>query len=254
MTLMPSGRGESVESDVGTGIDRETMAVRDSVSVLRSYHNEGADVFAGSLMLQAADASGSVGIVAPDTLAASYDLVFPESPLSAGDMLVVDSVTDNVASLISQTAPIVSTIARFSVSATAGTIDASSWYTVSFNREDEGQSWASNSSGEITLDAGTYLITADITVDESSGNNRTQFEHRAQLNTTGSWGASTTIDGTLRKSYSRNNAAGAQSVSMTFIVDIASATAFRIQSKRDTGVSDGEWIADGNSVTILRVA
>jgi len=143
--------------------------------------------------------------------------------------------------------------ARFSVSATTGTIDASAWYTVPFNREDYAQDWTSNSSGEITLQPGLYQITVDVTVDESSGDNRTQFEHRAQLNTTGSWGSSATVDGTERKSYSRNNTAGAQSVSMTFIVDIDEATAFRIQSKRDTGVSDGEWIADGSSATILKL-
>jgi hypothetical protein len=141
-------------------------------------------------------------------------------------------------------------LARFSLSAAAGTY-TTTYTTVPLDRVDNSQSWASNSSGTITLDAGTYLVMADVTTDELSGSNRTEFESVAMENSTGSYVA---VPGTIRRHYSRTSSQAAQSASMSFLVVFGSSKSIQIQSRRFSGSSTGWWVTDGVSVTIQKIA
>lgn len=138
---------------------------------------------------------------------------------------------------------------RVSLSSTTGSY-TTTLVTLPFDRVDRSASWLSNSSGAITLSAGTYIVSADITTDESSGNNRTEFESLAQSNATGSYVA---IPGTVRRHYSRLNAQGSQSASISFVITLTSSSEIRIQSRRVSGTGTGEWLADGSSVTIQKI-
>lgn len=140
-------------------------------------------------------------------------------------------------------------VSRFSLSATTGSFTTSAT-TCPLDREDAAQSWSTNSSGAITLDAGTYMVTADITIDESSGNNRTEFGSVLQDNSSGSY---VDVAGTERRHYSRNNSQGAQSASATCVLVFGSSASVRMQSRRVAGSNTGEWIADGCSITILKI-
>lgn len=139
--------------------------------------------------------------------------------------------------------------ARFSLSTTSGSFTTTST-TCPLDREDVSQDWVSNSSGVLTLDAGTYLVTADVTIDETSGNNRTEFGSVLQSNSSGSY---VDVAGTERRHYSRNNAQGSQSASATCILILASSTSIRVQSRRVSGSSTGEWLGDGCAVTLLKI-
>jgi len=140
--------------------------------------------------------------------------------------------------------------ARFSLAATTGSFTSAA--TLPFDREDRGQSWASLSSGEVTLSVGEYLVLADVTTDEASGNNRTEFESVLEANDGGKgWAA---VAGTTRRHYSRLGAQGAQSASISAIIVAEWSLPIRVQSSRASGTSVGQWIADGSSITILRMA
>lgn len=139
--------------------------------------------------------------------------------------------------------------ARFSLSSTTGSFTTTATV-CPLDREDEAQSWASNSSGTVTLDAGTYVVTADVTIDETAGNNRTEFGSVIQDNSSGSY---VDVPGTERRHYSRNNAQGGQSASATCVLTLASSASVRIRSRRVSGTNTGEWIADGSSLTILKL-
>lgn len=141
------------------------------------------------------------------------------------------------------------TLARVSLGSTTGSF-TTTLTTLPFDRVDQSQSWLSNSSGVLTLDAGDYIVTADVTTDETTGNNRTEFESIAQSNATGSY---VTVPGCVRRHYSRLSAQGAQSSSMTFALSLSESSSIRIQSRRASGTSTGEWIADGSSVTIQKI-
>lgn len=135
---------------------------------------------------------------------------------------------------------------RFSISTDAGSIQ-NSLVTLPFDREDLANSIASNNNGEITVnESGLYLISIDVTIDEFSGNNRTEYETLLELN-------SSFVDGTIRKHYSRNNNQGASSASINITLDLVATDVLRIRSIRSSGSSTGWWIADGSSLTITRL-
>ena len=142
------------------------------------------------------------------------------------------------------------TAARFSNSATTGSFTTADTV-LPFNTEDAAQSWATNTSGTVALDAGTYLLLADVTIDENAGNNRTEFGTHMEENSSGSF---VEIPGTQRRHYSRNNAQGAQSASISAVVTFASAASVRVLSRRRSGSNTGEWIANGCSLTVVKLA
>jgi len=140
--------------------------------------------------------------------------------------------------------------ARFSLNGTTGSF-GSTPVTLPFNRTDLSNSIATNSSGEITINStGTYLITADITTDELTGNNRTEFASFLELDT-GSGFAE--VDGTQRRHYSRNNAQGAQSASINIALSLTSGDVIRIRSYQNSGGDTGQWIDDGSSISIVNL-
>jgi hypothetical protein len=141
-------------------------------------------------------------------------------------------------------------VARFYVSATTGSF-ATTATVLPFNTTDASQAWASNSSGAITLDSGTYIIWADITVDEAAGNNRTEFGSHMQENSSGGYAE---IVGTQRRSYSRLAVQGAQSVSISTVLTFGSSASVRAISQRISGTNTGEWLANGSSITILKLS
>ena len=119
--------------------------------------------------------------------------------------------------------------------------------TLPFDRADRTASWASLSSGEITIStAGKYLILADVTTIEQSGNNRTEFESQLQLN-------GTLVPGTKRRHYSRLSNQGQQSASISAVLDLSASDVIRVQSNRFSGSSTGGWLGDGCSITIVRI-
>lgn len=141
-------------------------------------------------------------------------------------------------------------VARYHLAATTGSF-TTTLTTLPFDTADQDPSWAKNTAGVVNLGSGTYQITADVTIDESAGSNRTEFESVAQDDSSGSY---VTIGGTVRRHYSRNNAQGAQSASMTFVLVLASAANVRIQSRRVTGSNTGQWLAGGSAITVLKLA
>lgn len=142
-------------------------------------------------------------------------------------------------------------VARYSLSASTGTISGTA-ATALLDREDDAQSWASNSSGELTLNTGQYLITADMTINQNAGNNRAEFSSFVQSNATGSW---VDIPGTERRYYSRNSTQGDSSGSATFYIDVQSSYAIRVQAQRTSGSGTvtAQFLGDGCAVTITRI-
>jgi hypothetical protein len=140
--------------------------------------------------------------------------------------------------------------ARFYVSATAGSFTTTAT-TVPFDTEEFAQSWATNTSGEVELTTGIYLLLADVTIDEAAGNNRTEFGSHMETDSSGSW---VDLPGTQRRHYSRNNAQGAQSASISTVVSFSSTASVRVLSRRQVGSSTGEWLVNGSSITIVRLA
>lgn len=140
---------------------------------------------------------------------------------------------------------------RASLSATAGGFSTVR-ETLPLDRVDRAQSWASLSSGVVTVPAGEYLVLADVTTDELSGNNRTEFETVLQANDGGKgW---TDVPGTVRRHYSRLGAQGAQSASIAVQVVAGGSTELRVQSIRASGTNVGQWPADACSLTIVRLS
>lgn len=141
--------------------------------------------------------------------------------------------------------------ARFYIDADSGSF-TTTFTQVPFNVAATPQSWVANSGGELTLQPGTYLISTDITIGESAGNNRTEFESKLQTDSSGSYAD---IDGTIRRHYSRNSTQGAQSASITNIpIVVTTAHNIRAMSRRRTGSNTGLWPANGSSITILKIA
>lgn len=141
--------------------------------------------------------------------------------------------------------------ARFSLSATAGSFTTTD-VVLPFDRTDVAQSWANNTSGVIRInEAGTYMVTADVTMDELSGNNRTEFQSRLLEDSSGLF---VDVPGTTRRHYSRNSAQGAQSASMTALVVLTGSTQIEVLARRVTGSNTGEFLGEGSQITIVKLA
>lgn len=198
--------------------------------------NDGAGVFSGT-----GDPSVSGGTAAP--LGSFYINV------SDGSWWRKTSATDTdwtKQEIVSSALP----CSRHSISSDTGSIQATP-QTLPFDREDKADSITTNSSGEITINEdGTYLINVDVTIDEFSGNNRTEFGSYLELDT-GSGFAE--VAGTQRRHYSRNNSQGATSTSINVALILSDGDIIRVRGLRQSGPSTGWWIADGSSITITRL-
>ena len=142
-------------------------------------------------------------------------------------------------------------VAQYSLATSAGTITNVA-STLPFDTEEKGQNWSANSSGEITLQPGSYMVTASVTPDQNAGNNRIELSSVVQSNESGSF---VDVPGTERRHYSRLTSHSGTYATMTFLLNVETAYAIRIQTRRFTGSSTVicEWLGNGCSMIISRL-
>lgn len=103
------------------------------------------------------------------------------------------------------------------------------------------------SSGAVTVvNAGTYEISYDCSVDEASGNNRTEFASALFLN-------GSELGGTRGFMYSRLNAQGANSASCRIVKTLSASDVIDMRAARLSGPSTGEFIANGSRLFIRKI-
>ena len=90
--------GGQSQSSFSDGVRRRLEKVVDGIAILRNYQNGGQDVFAGSIGLESADASGMVFIEAPETIQ-EYAIKMPASAPVADEILKAGSISSGTASM-----------------------------------------------------------------------------------------------------------------------------------------------------------
>ena len=104
------------------------------------------------------------------------------------------------------------------------------------------------SSGVITVvNAGTYEISYDVSIDENAGNNRTEFMGRL-------YDGTAEYVNTRSFTYSRNNAAGAGTGSCRTIKTLSSSDTIELQAARNKGAGTGEFLGDGCRITVRKIS
>jgi hypothetical protein len=105
-------------------------------------------------------------------------------------------------------------------------------------------------SAEVTItEDSRYSIVARVSLDEQSGNNRTEGEIRI-LEDTGS--GFVEVPGTRGYLYSRQNSQGANTATVKFIKDYSVNSKIKVQARRSSGNSTLEFIPNGSSLIIQK--
>jgi len=108
-----------------------------------------------------------------------------------------------------------------------------------------------NPNPDVTIgETGTYLIIAEITIDQVSGNSRSTAEMRLVVDTGGGYNE---IDGTRARMYSRNNARGEQVGSVSIIRDFTAGDQIKAQAQRFSGAGSFQILADNSRLSILNL-
>ncbi len=102
------------------------------------------------------------------------------------------------------------------------------------------------------LISGRYFFIADITIDEFSGDNRTEFEFYIESDLQDGSGFQE-VRGTRRRTYSRLSDQGANSATAAIIIDAVVGHIYRVVAYRRTGISTGFFPEDSCSVSIVRL-
>lgn len=108
-----------------------------------------------------------------------------------------------------------------------------------------------NPNPNVTIgETGTYLVIAEITIDQVSGNSRSTAEMRLVVDTGGGYNE---IDGTRARMYSRNNAQGEQVGSVSIIRDFTAGDQIKAQAQRFSGAGSFQILADNSRLSILNL-
>jgi hypothetical protein len=103
-------------------------------------------------------------------------------------------------------------------------------------------------SAEITVSESTrYEVVARVSLDEKTGNNRTEGEMRVLADQGSGF---VEVPGTRGYMYSRNDGQGANTATVKFVNDYSAGTVFKVQARRSSGTSTLEFISEGCSLTI----
>lgn len=106
-------------------------------------------------------------------------------------------------------------------------------------------------SAEVTIaTAQKYLVMARVTIQQLSGNDRSDAEMRLVLDTGSGYSL---VPGTYAQMYSRNNSQGESSGSAFAILDLDVGDKIKVQAQRDSGSGDITLYPEGSGLTIYTV-